>query len=43
MIRMAEGAEYRLELGASGRRYAVREFSLDRQIDRLEEVYAEFL
>lgn len=43
MVRLAGEAGYRLELGTSARRYAVREFSLDRQVDRLEEVYSEFL
>lgn len=43
MARMAAETGYRMELGMSGRHYAVREFSLGRQVDRLEEVYAEFL
>jgi glycosyltransferase involved in cell wall biosynthesis len=43
MIKMASQNEYRQELGFSGRQYAVREFSQPRQIERLEEVYQEFL
>jgi colanic acid/amylovoran biosynthesis glycosyltransferase len=43
MIKLAGQSQLRQQLSQSGRKYAVREFSLTRQIKRLEDVYLEFM